>query len=362
MCDAEFSEPLQQVDRVYVQVGKRHLLYFGGCDYHRLSSDPRITGAVHSSIDAYGLVTAASRKTTGNHRLFEIAEKLAAKYFGAERAVLLSSGYLANIALGQTLRGTIERAFVDERCHGSVFDGLQFVDCQITKFRHRDPLDLRRKMRGKRHPAMLIITDGIFAFDGSVAPLFAYRAVAGPRPLLWVDDAHAGGVMGRRGQGSIEAAGIQRRNVIQTITFSKAFGVYGGAILCDRKLRSAVISRSSAIAGNTPLPLPLTAGILESLRILPGPHLRRLRANIQLFWRSLSREPENVCSPIIAVGHSAALSRALLSAGIYPPAIRYPGGPAGGYFRFALSSAHRPEQVVRLAETIKGTRARILSS
>src|SRR5678815_972709 len=126
MRDGEFAEPLQQVDRVYVQVKRRKLLYFGGCDYHRLSSDPKIVGALHSSLDSYGLTTAASRKTTGNHQLFDEVEKLAAQYFDAESAVLLSSGYLANIAVAQGLRGTVDRAFIDERCHASVLDGLQF--------------------------------------------------------------------------------------------------------------------------------------------------------------------------------------------------------------------------------------------
>jgi 8-amino-7-oxononanoate synthase len=357
----DFAEPLQQVDRVEVQVGRRKLLYFGGCDYHRLSSHPAIVRAVHSSLDTYGLTTAASRKTTGNHRLFERVEKCASRHFRAERAVLLSSGYLANIAVAQGLRGSINRALIDERCHVSLFDALQGIGCPLATFRHRDPLDLRKKIANDHASKTLVVTDGIFAFDGSVAPLSAYRAIIGPKPLLWVDDAHAAGVLGGRGQGSIDAAGISRRNVVQTITFSKAFGVYGGAILCEEHLRRNVVSRSSAVAGNTPLPLPLAAGILEALRVLKQPHLKKLGANVKLFWETVRAEPENASSPVIAVGNSPTLSRALLAAGIYPTVIRYPGGPANGYFRFAISSAHTPEQVVRLAEIIRRVGTKILS-
>jgi 8-amino-7-oxononanoate synthase len=361
MRDTDFAEPLQQVDRVEVQVGHRKLLYFGGCDYHRLSSHPAIVRALHSSLDTYGLTTAASRKTTGNHRLFEMVEERASRYFGAERAVLLSSGYLANIAIGQGLRGTIDRALIDERCHGSLLDALQCIGCPLVTFRHRDPLDLEQKIAKYRVSKTLVVTDGLFAFDGSLAPLSAYRAITGPKPLFWVDDAHAAGVLGRRGEGSIDASGISRRSVIQTITFSKAFGVYGGAILCEEHLRRNVVSRSSAVAGNTPLPLPLAAGILQSLRVLKRSHLKKLSANVQLFWKTVGPVPENASSPIIAVTNSPRLSRALLAASIYPTLIRYRGGPPTGYFRFAISSAHTSEQVVRLAETIRGVGTKFLS-
>jgi 8-amino-7-oxononanoate synthase len=257
-------------------------------------------------------------------------------------------------------RGCAE-LLIDARCHGSLLEALQCIGCPVGTFHHRDPLDLGKRIAKDRVSKTLVVTDGIFAFDGSVAPLSAYRAIAGGKPLLWVDDAHAAGVLGAQGRGSIEAAGISRRKVIQTITFSKAFGIYGGAILCDEHLRRAVVSRSSAVTGNTPLPLPLAAGILQSLRVLKRSHLKKLSANVQLFWETVGSEPENAASPIVAVANARGLSRTLLAADIYPTVIRYPGGPATGYFRFAISSAHTPEQVVRLAETIRRVGAKILS-
>jgi len=150
-------------------------------------------------------------------------------------------------------------------------------------------------------------------------------------------------------------AGISRKNVIQTITFSKAFGVYGGAILCTGEFRRGLIARSSALAGNTPLPLPLAAAVLVALRLINHGSRARLRRNVDLFWEHFANASAPQFGPIIAITakNPRALSRALLAAGIYPSFIRYPGGPAKGYFRFALSSEHTPKQIAHLALTLR---------
>ncbi len=356
MNDSEFAEPLQQVDRVFIRGRGRKLLYFGGCDYHRLSSDPRIVSAMHEGLSRFGLTTAASRKTSGNHPLYAQLEHATAKYFSAESAVLVSSGYLANFAVAQALNGEVDHLLVDERCHSSLGEAARMTGARIRRFKHRDAADLARKLRG--HTAqtrVAILTDGMFAFDGGLAPLHSYRSAVGPEPLLWVDDAHAAGVLGARGEGSWEPAGLSRQNLIQTVTFSKAFGVYGGAVLAEKAFRTRLIERSSAVSGNTPLPLPLAAAALVSLRTLDRRMLALLRAKIALFWDALSGGANAKESPIvpITVSKPAALSRALLAAGIYPTLIRYPGGPASGYFRFALSSAHSDEQIALLARVIR---------
>src|SRR4051812_15961657 len=125
----DFSEPLQQVDRVFVRYAGRKLLYFGGCDYYRLSSHPEILKALQTALRKYGLSTAASRKTTGNHPLYEELEQDLAKFFGAPRAVLLSSGYLANIAFAQALRGRYDRILLDGRSHDSLREAARIVGC-----------------------------------------------------------------------------------------------------------------------------------------------------------------------------------------------------------------------------------------
>lgn len=334
----------------------RKLLYFGGCDYLRLSFHPALRRAFKSATERHGLTVAASRRTTGNHLLFEQVEDAARRFFSTERALFVANGYLTNMVAAQGLKGVFDRVFIDARAHSSLRDAAGFLGCAHIEFTHRDPTDLREKIRAARPPGSIaVMTDGVFAQDGAVAPLAAYREVCGSKATLWVDDAHAGGVLGKQGKGSVEWAGIDRRNVIQTVTFSKAFGAFGGAILCEKAVASRVVSQSSALAGSTPLPLPLVAAVLAALKIHRNEprHRERLWRNIEIFWNEIGRKPE-VCVPIISLTarNSAALVRRLLKAGIHPCFIEYGGGPFSPYFRFAISGAHTEEQIKRLARTL----------
>ena len=353
-----FAEALQQVDRTCVRYRGRKLVYFAGCDYLRLSSDPRVVRAVEQTLHKYGLNVAASRKTTGNHVLYEQLERRTAEFFGAEKAIIVSNGYLTNLVAAQGLAGSIDRAYVDERAHQSLKDAALLLGARVETFPHRDAGALRKMVSGgKKAARSAILTDGMFAHDGSVAPLAMYRKIA-PSALVWVDDAHAGGIVGANGRGTIELAGLSRNRVLQTVTFSKAFGVYGGAMLVSGKLWATILERSGIAVGNTPLPLPLAGGVLEALRIAKNPAGRkRLWKNIDFFHRCLGRETPGTPTPIIPVmpknrKQAEELKAGLLRAGIYPSYIIYPGGPKGGYFRFALSSEHTEEQIERLAECL----------
>jgi 7-keto-8-aminopelargonate synthetase-like enzyme len=208
---------------------------------------------------------------------------------------------------------------------------------------------------------LILLTDGMFSHDGSAAPLDRYLEILPADAVLLVDDAHGAGVVGKNGRGTPEHAGIGRKRVIQTITLSKAFGVYGGAILGSGQLQRRIAERSHLFVGSTPLPLPLANAALESVRILKAePSLReRLRQNTN-YVRSRLRDAglpvADAPGPIIAlVPAKRAVSRlkaVLLKAAIYPPFIRYPGGPAAGYFRFVISSEHSREQLDSLISAL----------
>ena len=354
-----FPEPLRQIDRTSVLWRGRKLAYFGGCDYLRLSSHANVLRAAQNALHRHGLNVAASRRTTGNHPLYEELETATRNFFGAESAVLVSCGYLTNIAVAQGLRGKFTRVYLDQQAHFSLRDALKFLNCPHTEFRRRDPADLRKKVPpAKNRQRIAVLTDGMFAQDGSRAPLAAYREILGVHGTLWVDDAHAGGILGRNGRGTAEEFGLDRRNLIQTVTFSKAFGAYGGAILCSRSLAAAIIAQSSVLLGNTPLPLPLAAAALQGLELCRTQPSRRQKLfhNIETFWTELGHSPSTL-SPIIAATakNPELLKRRLLQAGIHPPFIEY--GPATQrYFRFALSSEHSPAQIKKLARTLATSR------
>src|SRR5436190_7608726 len=211
-------EPLQQVDRTYVRFRGRKLSYFAGCDYFRMSSHPKVIKAFKATADSCGLNVAASRMTTGNHFLYTQLESALAEFFGAREALVVSNGYLSNLIATSALAGNFSHALLDEQAHPSLCDAARFLDCPTLKFRHRDPEYLARTVnRCGRISKLILLTDGLFAHNGSVAPLSEYLDVLPEDGLILVDDAHAAGVLGKRGRGSVENAGINRRRIIQTI-------------------------------------------------------------------------------------------------------------------------------------------------
>src|SRR5262245_2910155 len=156
------AEPLQQVDRTFVRFRGRRLSYFGGCDYFRLSSHPAVLAALAEGLERYGLNVSASRKTTGNHVLYEELEHALASFFRAESAVFVSSGLLTNLVVAQVLAGKFSHALVDERAHVGLLDAGRFLECPARFFRHRDARSVAAAAGGCGPRArLLLISDGL---------------------------------------------------------------------------------------------------------------------------------------------------------------------------------------------------------
>jgi len=358
------AAPLQQVDRTYVRLRGRKLTYFSGCDYFRLTSHPAVLAAVREGARQFGLNVAASRLTTGNHLLYQKLEREIARFYKAESALLVSTGYVSNLVAAQTLAGEFSHALLDEQAHLSLRDAAAMLNCPVLKFRHRDAgalaEALRRCGRGARP---IVLTDGMFARDGMVAPLRAYLKLLPRDGMILVDDAHGGGTVGKTGGGAVEIEGVSRRRLIQCVTLSKAFGVYGGAILCSRKLRQQILDRSHLFVGSTPLPLPLANAALTAIRILKTyPSLRRrLTANTSRVRRALRLAGFNVPDapgPFVTIRlkprAAERLRKALLAASILPPLGKYPGSPGPGHLRFVISSEHTGDQLEQLIGVLRG--------
>ena len=371
----ELPPRLETVGRTSVRWRGREWVGFSGCDYFRLSSDPEVVEAACGAARKFGLGVAASRRTTGNHPLYEELEAALAKFFGAEGALLLSNGYATGMAVAQACLGGFSEVLVDERAHGCIADVAPLFGAEPQSFTHRSAADAALKLaRVGPDARVVLLTDGMFAHDGSVAPLAEYRRALPAGAWLVVDDAHGAGVLGARGRGTLELTGVGRRDVIQLITLSKAFGASGGAVLGPRGLLREIVRGSAAFVGSTPPPLPMAAAALAALRRLrEEPELRaRLAANSALLKRGLRDAGwavEATPGPVAAVlprsaGEAATLKRRLLANGIFPPFIRYPGGPDAGYFRCAVSSEHTAKQIERLVTAMnlgrrgKGEKAR----
>lgn len=359
------AEPLQQVDRTHVLYRGRKLAYFAGCDYFRLSSDPAVMRAVHDGLERFGLNVAASRKTTGNHRLFTKLEEELAHFFEAEAAVLVSNGYLTNLVVAQALAGEFTHVLIDERAHGCLFDASSLMQVPVLRFPHRDSeAAAKTAQRLGRSARLILFTDGLYSHSGEVAPLDEYLRVLPKSAKILVDDAHGSGILGTHGRGTAEHLAVPTERLIRTVTLSKAFGAYGGAIVGPQKLRDQIIARSRVFAGNTPLPLPLAAaGLVGLKRVRRDGALRQRLARNTSQTKAALREAglpvSNGPGPIVAlVPRNAAeanhLRRRLLKAGVHPPLINYLGGPADAYFRFVISSEHTDAQLRALIQALTG--------
>jgi len=233
----------------------------------------------------------------------------------------------------------------------------------VLRFKHRSVEDLARcAQRCGPGAGLIVLTDGMFSRDGSAAPLADYLRLLPVDSMILVDDAHGAGVLGRTGKGTLEHCNVSRKRIVQTITLSKAFGAYGGAVLGTTRLRKEIFRKSPLFVGSTPVPLPLAASALAGVRVLKNDRsLRRrltqnrdyVRKTLQDFGVELAATP----GPILAffpknARDSGRWRKELLRTRIFPPFVRYPGGPAGGYFRFMISSEHTRGQLNSLIEVI----------
>lgn len=357
--------PLQPWDRTSVLEQGRKLSFFGGCDYFRLSSHPALRRALQEGLDELAAISVCgSRKTTGNHPLYETLERALSAFFRFPSALLVANGYLTNLAVAQALAGEFTHALIDERAHASLLDAARFLDCPVLSFSHRDGMSAAKRARRCGPKARLIVlTDGLFAHSGEVAPIHEYLSLLPASCRFLVDDAHGAGVLGRHGRGTLEFLGVHSARVYQTITLSKAIGLSGGGVLGPASLRCRIISRSRLFTGHTPMPLPIAHAALAALRILDSDTgLRRRLFFKACYVRAALREAGwpvvETPGPIISLGLArkpaqAALCRKLRAAGIQPPLIQYPSGSTGRYFRLVISSEHTCEQLETLVGVLR---------
>ena len=350
--EISLSKPLTQMGRVHVKYRGRKLIYFGGCDYYRLASNTHLKNVVVRTLQQDGLNVAASRVTTGNHPIYEQLEAALRVFFQVDAALVTSTGYTANLVIAQALAGQFSHVMIDEHAHASLKDAAQFFNCPIIEYKHRDPIHAAQGVaRCGKFARIALLTDGVFAHDGSIAPVPELSRVLPPDGMLLLDDAHGAGVLGKNGRGTAEYFSIRDKRMVRSITLSKAFGAFGGAVLASKQICRRIVSHSRLFAGSTPPPLPLAKAAIYALaNIQGGGSLRaRLKRNTRMTGRDF---------PIAAVvpksdSQAVRLKRDLLKAGIFPSLIHYPGGPRFAYFRFAISSEHTPEQIERLLGVLR---------
>ena len=241
---------------------------------------------------------------------------------------------------------------IDEHAHASLKDAAQFFNCPVIEYKHRDPIHAAQGIaRCGQFARIALLTDGVFAHDGSIAPLPELISALPPDGMLLLDDAHGAGVLGKNARGTAEHFSMRDKRMVRSITLSKAFGAFGGAVLGSKQICRRIVSHSRLFAGSTPPPLPLARAAIYALANVQAD--ASLRARLKRNTKMIGRE-----FPILALvpksdSQAVRLKRDLLKAGIFPSLIHYPGGLRTAYFRFAISSEHTPEQIERLLGVLR---------
>lgn len=347
-----------------VVVDGARLIYLGGTNYLGLNRHPEVIHALEKALEIWGISPGAGRTTSGTSKPHLELEECLRTFLKADAVSICASGYQGNTVLVQTCREAFDVCVVDELAHSSILDAARSCALPIEHFGHRDvdaceQLVRRHRAGGRR---ALIATDGVFATNGVLAPLKEYRKLAQGLELgLLVDDAHAIGVLGPRGSGTPEHLGFGHAGLFSSGSFSKALGVFGGFAAGAAELHQRV-QQSGTYVGATPLPPALCIAVRKALEIAAGDGTLRARlsensALVKEGLRGLGIEFPDSPMPIARfVAGSAeegrALHRELCRRGVLIPFNTYPGGPATGYFRLAVSAAHTREHLERALEAL----------
>ena len=253
----------------FTKLNDKDYLYFSGTSYYSLHSNKKMINASINAIGRYGLGSAVSRTTYGKTPLLIEIEKKLSVFFDAECSVYLPSGYLSNMAGMKAIykQHDYKVIFIDEGSHYSVFDGAKSMGMEIITFKHCNATDLELKLKLTKKKS-LIATDGVFPLFGKIAPLNKYVDLLNKyNAILWVDDAHGVGVLGKTGKGTIEHFSIKHPLIYFGATLSKAFGGYGGFISGDKNFIDEV-KRGEVVNGTNSMPASVIASSIMGIELL----------------------------------------------------------------------------------------------
>ncbi|MEQ1579117.1 MAG: 8-amino-7-oxononanoate synthase [Steroidobacteraceae bacterium] len=342
---------------VRVVVEGRSCVSFCSNDYLGLAAHPAVIAACSEAAHRYGVGSGASHLVTGHGPEHDALEEELARFTGRERALVFSTGYMANLGIASALFSSRDRVLEDRLNHASLLDAGLGSGARVSRYAHADATALERRLARAADKGATgctwVLTDGVFSMDGDVAPLAALaRAATQHGAHLVVDDAHGMGVLGRNGRGSVDAAGLDGVSVpILMGTLGKAFGTFGAFVAGSGSLIELLIQKSRTYIYTTALPPPIAAATRASLRISQEEEWRRERLH-----RHIARFREHATAkgwpllasatpiqPLILGSEEAALgaSAELLEAGVLASAIRPPTVPEGSSrLRITLSAAH----------------------
>jgi len=345
--------------------------YLGLCDH------PKLREAAIAATEKYGAGSGAVRTIAGTMSLHMQLEKKIAAFKNVEACVVFQSGFAANAGTVSAILGKEDFIVSDELNHASIIDGARLSRAKIKVFRHKDIAHAEELLQeiADEPGHKLLITDGVFSMDGDIGPVDKLAALAEKYGvLMMVDDAHASGVLGRNGRGSIDHFGMHGKVDVQVGTLSKAVGVLGGYVCGSRDLIDFLYHRARPFLFSTSHPPSVAASCIAAFDILEQEpeRIERLWENTRYFKQQLAAAgfdiggrstpaSETPITPIIIPAEGSIsdgqramdFSRALFDAGVMATGIAFPTVPEGkARIRTIMTSEHTREQIERALETI----------
>jgi glycine C-acetyltransferase len=349
-----------------VAVDGRAVINLASNNYLGLNTHPRLVEAAADAARRFGAGSGAVRTISGTMALHEELETALAEFKRVEAVLTFQSGFTCNTGVIPVVAGEPDLIVSDQLNHASIIDGMRLAKAPRVVYRHKDVAHLRELLAaarrdgrpdGQPYRAILVVTDGVFSMDGDIAPLPAIVAAAEEHDAaVFVDDAHASGVLGRNGRGSVDHFDLHGRVAIQVGTLSKAMGVLGGYVAGPLALREMLIQRGRPFLFSTSHPPAVAAACLAAIRVLEEePELiERLWANTRRFkegLRSLGFDTGVSETPItpIMVGDSGLAIRfadRLLDEGVWATSVVFPTVPLdGARLRTIVTAAHTDDDL-----------------
>src|SRR5207302_5340446 len=279
-------------DTEVVVDGKR-VLNLSSNNYLGLTTHPRLEAAMIKATEEWGAGSGAVRTIAGTMTIHEELERRLADFKHTEASLVFQSGFTANLGVLQSLVKEGDVIISDELNHASIIDGIRLSKAERSIFKHRDLDDLERHLEKHREKRVkLVVTDGVFSMDGDIAPLAgivdrAERFGA----MIMVDDAHASGVLGKNGRGSVNHFGLDGRVALQIGTLSKGIGALGGYVACSQDMRDFLLQRARPVLFSTSHPPSVVATCIAAIEVLEEDNnlVERLWENTAFFKSGLEQ-------------------------------------------------------------------------
>jgi 8-amino-7-oxononanoate synthase len=352
-------------------INGRPVILAGTNNYLSLTFDPDCIEAASTAAKEQGTGTTGSRMANGTYSDHVQLEQELADFFGCRYGMVFSTGYIANLAMLSALTGPSDTLLIDADSHASIYDGCRLSGAEIIRFRHNDPENLAKRLQrlGERASNTLVVVEGIYSMLGDRAPLAEIASVKEKYgACLLVDEAHSLGVLGSKGRGLAEEAGVEDSVDFIVGTFSKSLGAIGGFCVSNHSAMDMIPLAARPYIFTASSSPSIIASTREALKVLKArPELRsklwdnahNLYRALQEFGFQLGPEP----SPVVAVrltsiDQAIVIWKGLLERGIYVNIVLPPATPDGGcLLRCSVSAGHTSEQIEKMCEAFASLRA-----